>query len=75
MQSAKKLWKESWTVLWGHLQVAAGVLLLAAPVVANALNDPNVGGQLPSDWVKYGLIAAGVVTYAARILPHVGEQS
>ena len=75
MQAAKKLLRESWTCFWGHLQVAAGALMLAAPVIGNMLNDPNVGGQLPANWIKWGLVATGVVTYAARIIPHIGEQS
>lgn len=70
LDKIKKLCLHSWTVAWAHLKLLSGLLILAAPEIGNALNDPQIASHLPSKWVGLGLMGVAIVTYAARILPH-----
>lgn len=73
LDKIKAFFRHSWTVAWAYLKIAAGFVIVAAPVIGDALNDPNIGPHLPSQWVGWALLAIGVITYGARVLPHLGD--
>lgn len=74
LQTLKDFWHQSWTKVWGRVQVTAGVVALgwqsALPYLSNMSNDYNVKAALTALQVPayVGLTVAvlGVVTLVAR---------
>ena len=66
MNGIKSWCKNSLTIFWASLQVAAGFGLTVAAITADFAQNANIVQYMPSKWSTGTLIAMGVITEDAR---------
>lgn len=74
VKAAKNVWVESWSKIWGRIQVATGIVILCLqtilPYVGDILNDPTLKNTIPdflvSPSVAAGISIIGGITLIAR---------
>jgi hypothetical protein len=72
MLSTLKSWcRNSLTVAWAYMLVAAGALAETVPPFLDLVNAPEMAeairGAIPSQWLGAYTIAIGFLTFAARM--------
>lgn len=71
-----KAWcRHSWTVAWAYLKGLAGMVLLMGPELNDKVTgDPNISSILQQySWAGYVLMGLAVVTFMARVMPHMHD--
>lgn len=73
----QRLWRESWTALWGWSKVIAGATLAIVHYAGKAVNDPGVHDALSAIslpvYVGLGIAVLGFITLAS--MEHVDSSS
>lgn len=69
-QLRKSIWKDSWSRLWGHIQLWGGAIAASFSILGEVLNDNTVKNAADAmhldPRIMLGLAVLGVVTLMAR---------